>query len=53
MVQQGSEDLGMENTKEKKSYKENKALEAKNGTKLHYLNQFKDIHARNESGAAK
>ena len=35
------------------SYEGEQAFEAKNDTKLHYLNQYKYIPARNESGAAK
>ena len=35
------------------SYEGYQALEARNDTKLHYLNQSKYILARNESGAAK
>lgn len=42
IVQQGSE-----------SYEGNQALEAKNETKLHYLNQSKYMPTRNESRAAK
>ena len=35
------------------SYEGYQALEAKNGNKLHYLNQCNYIPAKNESGAAK
>ena len=45
--------LGYQKPRILESYEGYQDLEAKNGTKLHYLNQSKYISARNESGGTK